>query len=263
MSKNKLGVVYSANFIKKSLRNRIPGDGYVPVGLLLKAIKSKELLVETLLYNKRTKNVISREPDFSSEPILQNETGKYISSKAGTKTLPEPDMVSNLPDEQARIKDSSVFQFWEVMYDNQNNHLKPLVYFSRNDLELLLMGDVEEVTFSGAQIHYGIGLRDFEAEQVDNENKSAYPTLKVESNLDNEKEGELIPNVAIALPCPPVWEDKDREKENNESVDIVHRILRSIEMNYEQFAESDTRLIKVGGEEKEMLQNLASFLDSK
>ena len=87
----------------------------------------------------------------------------------------------------------------------ENRGMKPFLFFGKSDLELLLSGDVENVTISGAQINYGSGLRDVTTEAVDLENLTSYPTLKAESNLGNNNNNEYIPNVKLGQPCPPLW----------------------------------------------------------
>lgn len=248
MSKNKLGVVFKARYLKSALEAPPPAENYVSVGLILKEVVEEKLSVETLYFNKKDSAFSIRHPERMRARI-------YVSNKAKLKKLDEANFENVSEEDQKKIKDESAFQFWNVMNEPANSHMKPLVYFSRDDLELLLASNVKTVTFSGAQVNYGIGLRDFEEEAVDEENKSTYPTLKGESNLRNDKEGDLIPNVSLALPCPPIWEDTDYIKKV-----ITNKILNSVKSNYGIFAEPTRDFIPRGFDKDAMFKNWVSFL---
>lgn len=255
----KLGVIYDVESLKAALNSKPLKKGYVSVGLIFKEIVEKELVLETLYFSN------SKEDAFSSKPLISNKIKKFISSKKNLNGKTDSTFNYDSSEGQMRIKNESSFQFWEVMNNLGNGSMKPLVYFSRNDLELLFAGEVKTITFSGAQIDYGIGLRNFEEEALDSENKSAYPTLKAESNLNNNKEGPLIPNVALALPCPPIWEEDDDEHKNYENIDITNRILSSVKRNYSFYSEDTPRSFDIVKESDSgaILNNWVHFLNNQ
>jgi len=159
--------------------------------------------------------------------IPQNDSGfvEYYLNNTGEKSRfrRHTDMVEitdelkwklREPNKQNEIKEQSILQFWSVIDDEEDQKLNPLVFFSRYSLDFLLRQNVDRICISGANIDYGVGFYNFGSEGVDEKNKTRYPTLKAEINLDVQNDNKNIPNVAVALPCPPGWGGVKKENIN-------------------------------------------------
>lgn len=192
-----LGIVYDANYLKELLKDKEIGSSknYTFAGIVFKNIVEKKFTLEALYFDSHKSDA------FCSDPIenFTNLDKQYI--------LISPDNSLVIPENQNLTKNKSALQYWEVFNTPQNSHMKPFVFFGKRELEILLSGDVESITFSGAQINHGLGLRDSKVTAVDPNNPTTYPTLKAESNLKNKNNNEFIPNTVLALPCPPLWAD--------------------------------------------------------
>jgi len=191
-----LGIVYDANYLRSLLtdKEKESPKNYKLAGLVFKNIVEKEFALEVLYYSSSDNNA------FCSEPIsnLDLESKYYASISNDNEDIIQLE-------NQNLIKQKSNLKFWDIMGHPKNNHMKPFVYFSKNDLELLLAGDVESITFSGAQINYDVGIRNFEVEAVNINEPTAYPTMKAERKKGNSNNNEYIPNVVLGQPCPPLW----------------------------------------------------------
>lgn len=235
-----LGIVYTSNFLKKALETKpkltdstnpkIKVGNYTLVGLLIKKIVEKEFRVEALFFNKRATDA------FTSVVLEQTTLPSFISDEnvSTGKKLKIDQLETSKSEDQSRIRSKSRLQFWDVMNRPENSHISPFVYFSRNQLELLLSG-AKHLVFSGAKIDYGVGRHDFEAQAVDSRNKSAYPTLKAECNLERKNKDQYIPNVALAIPCPTLWPEEGGGSSGFHSALTNGRFLLEVEQNYELY----------------------------
>lgn len=194
LAKPLLGVVYDADYLRKLIvqKENESLENYTLGGFIFKNIVEKEFTLEAHYFNS------AKADAFCSDPIA-NSNRHFVSISNSQEN------VVLTAGQQELIKKRSSVEFWDVMSKPENSHMKPFAFFSKSALELLLSGDVESVTFSGAQINYGGAIRDAAAEAVDLENPTSYPTLKAESNLGNNNNDEYIPNVALATPCPTLW----------------------------------------------------------
>lgn len=199
----KLGIVYDADYLRKILieKHNESQENYTLGGLVFKNIVENEFTLEALYFN-------SSKPDaFCSDPIENPiRTKKYFVS-ISNDTLTDEGLIFS-ETQQNLIKQEAKLEYWDVMSNPQNRNINPFVFFSKSSLELILSGNVKKVTFTGAQINYGSGIRNTTIDAVDNRNPSSYPTLKAESNLDNNNKDKYIPNVAIAIPCPTLWPEE-------------------------------------------------------
>lgn len=211
-----LGVVYDAEYLRNLLKDRekdSPKD-YELVGIVFKNIVEKEFTLQVLYFSVTKSNA------FCSEQINKTTEGeKYYASilHSNIEAITEPQNI---------IKQKSNLKFWDIMNSSKNSHLNPFIFFSKNELELLLSGEgVTSITFSGAQVNYDIGVRNYAKHAVDIDNNTEYPTLKAESNFKTGNSNKYFPNVVIGLPCPPMWGDdydyfdKKEEKDADEKED--------------------------------------------
>lgn len=196
LAKPLLGVVYDADYLRKLLvqKENESLENYTLGGFVFKNIVEKEFTLEAHYFSS------AKADAFCSEPIANsNRHFVSISNNQENAVL--------TAGQQELIKKRSSVEFWDVLNKPENSHMKPFAFFSKSALELLLSGNVESVTFSGAQINYGGGLRDATTVAVDLESPTVYPTLKAESNLGNNNNNEYITNFVFGLPCPPQWSD--------------------------------------------------------
>lgn len=268
-----LGIVYTSNFLKKALETKptlkditqklvdgtkpkIKVGNYTLVGLLFKKIVEKEFKVEALFFNKRATDA------FTSVVLEQTTLPSFISDDnvSTGKQLKIDQLEESKSEDQSRIRSESRLQFWDVMNRPENSHISPFVYFSRNQLELLLSG-AEHLVFSGAKIDYGVGRHNFEEQAVDPRNKSAYPTLKAECNLERKNKDQYIPNVALAIPCPTMWPDASLDTRGLNRTLSDSRFFFEIDQNYELYKENEAVRSPLQGTQ-DVTINIKSTMDS-
>lgn len=245
----KLGITYSTDFLKDALETKptIPSKNYVLVGLLFKKIVEKEFKIEALFFNNQMAET------FNSEEIEESDLIEYESNmeeKAENNG-------STARVNKSNLKKLSKVEFWgEETSGNKNSG--PFVFFSKNSIELLIAGDVEKVSFSGAKIDYGNGIREFRKQGT--KGITSYPTLKAESNLGHSNKNKYIPNVILGLPCPPYWSDDGDERGVVITPLPNASFLIDIKGNYEIYKEGVTRSLKPGITLQQMNSNWNSFL---
>jgi len=230
VSSPNLGIVYSAQFLKDALETK-PKDSsknYVLVGLLIKKIVEKEFKIEALFFNNDLVDT------FNSKEIQQSDLIEYVSNiekKADSNG-------SGVRTDQNSLKKFSKIEFWGDETDKvlQNEVSGPFVFFSKNSIELLIAGDVQRVSFSGAKIDYGKGIREFEKPGF--VGVTSYPTLKAESNLGNSNDNEYIPNVILGLPCPPYWSDDGDGPSDLQTSLPNNSVLYEIKRNFQKYGDT-------------------------
>lgn len=199
-----VGVTYTKQFIKKGIATKYTNSEnneqlkkYECIGLLFRGIAENNFSVDALLFNNQNLK------PFETIPVIKDtENPIYVDNEIESFQLTKS---------IANMKNLSVkknVQFWDSIEKQRKQNDGPFVYFGKHTLELLTTGDVATVTFSGAKVNYGIGIRNYAS--VTNENSTTYPTLKAEVNLDSKNNNQYIPTVALGLPCPPQWSDGER-----------------------------------------------------
>jgi len=251
VSSPKLGIVYSSQFLKEALETKPKesSKNYVLVGLLFKKIVEKDFKIEALFFNNKMADT------FNSEEIEENHLIEYLSNMA-EKT---ENNGSSARMDQSSLKKLSKIEFWEEETGKlkENEASGPFVFFSKNSIELLIAGDVQKVSFSGAKINYGTGIRAFKKPGF--KGITSYPTLKAESNLGNSNDNEYIPNVILGLPCPPLWSDDDGDSILNNMPLSDNSFLFEIKKNYEKYSEP-SRSPLTALNLQEMISNWNSFV---
>lgn len=235
-----LGVTYTKQFIrqgietehnevedKENIKETLKNDSedkietvkkYECIGLLFRGVLENNVSIEALLFNNHNYKPFKTIP-------LKNDTENPIYMANDNKSLHLKK--STVDTKQLQVKQR--MQFWDAMELQRNQKDGPFVYFGKHTLQLLITGDVATVTFSGAMVDYGIGIRDYASPT--NGNSTAYPTLKAEVDLDSENSNQYIPTVALGLPCPPQWSDGDRSVKISLSNDDV-RFFKEVRSNY-------------------------------
>jgi len=242
LNKSYLSVVYKKSFLNNLLAEK--KDQYTLVGLLFKKLFSKEFKIAKLYYSS------SKRKAFEQEVVPLNGSNfvqHYLNSTAKTSRFQKHSNMVEIdnnqqwklkePNEQTGIKDKSILQFWDVIDDVENKELDPLVFFSRYSLNFLTSQNVDRICISGANIDYGIGFYNFGSESVDKENATRYPTLKAEISIGSIGDSKNIPNVAVALPCPPGWGGVKNEQEVSTNTNLNTTFFSEVISNYLQYNE--------------------------
>lgn len=248
----KLGITYTTDFLKKALATKPTNSSkkYVLVGLLFKKIVEKEFKVEALFFNNEMVDT------FNSEEIEESDLIEYLSNME--EKIENNGSTARM--DQSRLKKLSKVEFWEEETDSnkKNEASGPFVFFSKNCIELLIAGDVKKVSFSGAKINYGNGIREFR--KPGTKGVTSYPTLKAESNLGHSTSNEYIPNVILGLPCPPLWSDDGEERSLGNVPFSDNNFLFEMKKNYEKYSEP-TRSIGSSLNLKQMATKWNSFVE--
>jgi len=222
-----LSVVYKKSFLKNLLSST--KEGYTLVGLLFKKLYDKEFTIYKLYYRPTDEKPFAEEqttqngPDFVEHYLTStNKANNFIEHAKMVDVDNQLWRLKN-PQDQKSIKESSILQFWDVIDKEENEKLDPLVFLSKNNLELLLRSNVDRICISGANVDYGIGFYNFESEQVNEVNKTCYPTLKAEINTDAGPGAKNVPNVALGLTCPPAWAMAKKVDVTQEVIEVKNR----------------------------------------
>jgi len=250
-----LSIVYKKSFIEKLLQQT--KGNYTLVGLLINKLHSKDFVISKLYYRPSNKKA------FEQDVFTKNGSAfvdHYFNSTKETNRFREHDDLINVdneqkwqlkdPSQQIEIKEKSNLQFWDVIDDEENSKLKPFVFFSRYSLEFLTRRNVDRICISGANIDYGVGFYNFGSEGVDEENKTSYPTLKAEINPDALNEGNNTPNVALALPSPPAWDDDEESAKQEQPTGKNHYLnttfFGEVIANYLQYVDETKETVQPG-----------------
>lgn len=229
-----LGVVYKKSFLKDLLSST--KKGYTLVGLLFKKLYDKEFTIYKLYYSSTEEKPFAEEQATSIEAdsvehyfTSTNKANNFIDH---AKMVAVDEQIWSLknPQDQKSIKENSILQFWDVIDKKENEKLDPLVFLSKNNLELLLRSNVDRICISGANVDYGTGFYDFEIEMVNEVNKTLYPTLKAEINTDAGPGAKNVPNVALGLTCPPAWATVKLNEDTREAGEIS--IKRNLDSSF-------------------------------
>lgn len=234
---------------EKAIRDYVPEEAYTCIGLLFRGMVENNFTVDALLFSNK-KNM-----PFHTIPLKNDlENPIYIANENGSLHLRKVSSQLNEKKENHRV------QFWDAIKQQPTKNKGPFVYFGKHTLGLLTTGDVKTVSFSGATVNYGIGIRNYRS--VANENSTIYPTLKAEVDIDTTNKNQYIPTAALGLPCPPQWSDGERSLSVKLTNDDI-RFLGEMRSNFYAYEEKTRNPIRALKPEPTLEEMMVSWNDLK